>query len=76
MAARSIITSFCYGMKIAARVPGIALSWRSKRSIAKDQLRRELMAYGFEPHEARELSEMYPFKLGEMIQLARNTSAR
>jgi hypothetical protein len=75
MAARSIITSFCYGMKIAARVPSMALSWRSRRNRAKDQLKRELMAYGFEPHEARELSEMYPYKLGEMIQLARNTSA-
>jgi hypothetical protein len=53
------------------RAPGWAYQWSRGYRRARGAFRRQLVASGIPPEEARELSEMYPFKMGDLIEAAR-----
>jgi hypothetical protein len=53
------------------RAPGWAYQWSRGYRRARGAFRRQLVASGISPEEARELSEMYPFKMGDLIEAAR-----
>jgi len=53
------------------RAPGWAIQWSRGYRRARGAFRRHLVASGIPPEEARELAEMYPFKMGDLIDAAR-----
>ena len=53
------------------RVPGYAYQWSTGYKRARSEFRRQLVADGIPPKEAKELAELYPFKIGDIIEAAR-----
>ena len=49
------------------------IKYRLGRRRAMNTFKRELIACGVPPNEAEELRRMYPFDLGDIIDLARGT---
>ncbi|HEX9914007.1 MAG TPA: hypothetical protein VGB32_03730 [Candidatus Bathyarchaeia archaeon] len=64
---RALITA----LGLMVRAPGWAYQWSRGYRRARGAFRRQLVASGIPPEEARELSEMYPFKMGDLIEAAR-----
>jgi hypothetical protein len=56
------------------RVPGYAIQWSSGYKRARTEFRRQLVAEGVPPEEARELAGLYPFKMGDLIEAAREAN--
>ena len=52
----------------------MAMNYYLKRRGAVNRFRRELIAGGVPPDEARELAKMYPFKLREAMKATRGFS--
>jgi len=55
---------------LMVRVPGYAYQWSSGYKRARSEFRRQLVADGIPPKEARELADLYPFKVGDLIEAA------
>lgn len=64
---RALVKTF--GLMV--RAPGWAVQWSSGYRRARGAFRRQLMAQGVPEAEARELSELYPFKMGDLLEAAR-----
>ena len=56
---------------LMVRVPGYAYQWSTGYKRARSEFRRQLVADGIPPKEAKELAELYPFKIGDIIEAAR-----
>ncbi len=74
MSGRSYVSTAYYGMKMMAKVPGFLIQWRLQYRRAKNHFRKELIAAGMSKKEANELADMYPFKLGEFVSLAKKST--
>jgi len=59
---------------LMVRVPGYAIQWSSGYKRARSDFRRQLVADGISPKEARELADLYPFKMGDLIEAAREAN--
>jgi hypothetical protein len=70
---RTLSTIF-YFTKMMFSFPGILASYYSRRRKAVSLFRKELIESGIPPSEARELANLYPFKLSEMVDIARQFS--
>ena len=57
---------------LAIRAPGWLLSYSNGYKRAKKAFRKQLIAQGIHPEEAYELAELYPFKMSDFWELARN----
>ncbi|MCW4050705.1 MAG: hypothetical protein NWE89_13320 [Candidatus Bathyarchaeota archaeon] len=55
------------------KVPKYLIQWRLRRGRAKSCFRKELIASGVPPEEASELTELFPFDMGELIATVRST---
>ena len=64
------------GFGLFTRVPGYLIQWRFKRGNAKYQFKKELISAGIPRNEARELANLYPFKMDDFVALARRPSTR
>jgi len=62
--------------KLILSLLGIAVRYYFKRRKALGQFKRELIASGLSPQEAKELTNVYPFKFGEIMRLAQGFSGR
>ena len=56
------------------RVPGYAIQWSRGYNRARSEFRRQLVADGIPPKEARELAELYPFRMSDLIEAAREAN--
>ncbi len=56
------------------RVPGYAIQWSRGYKRARSEFRRQLVADGVPPEEARELAGLYPFKMSDFIEAAREAN--
>ncbi len=59
---------------LMVRVPGYAIQWSTGYKRARSEFRRQLVADGIPPKEARELADLYPFKMGDLIEAAREAN--
>jgi hypothetical protein len=59
---------------LMVRVPGYAIQWSSGYKRARSEFRRQLVADGIPHEEARELADLYPFKMSEIIEAAREVN--
>ena len=59
------------GLRIGLKFPGMMIRWKLQHNKAKNQFKKTLVNSGLPPSEAQELAELYPFKLEELIILAR-----
>jgi hypothetical protein len=57
---------------LMARAPGWLLQWNINRRRAKNTFERELLAAGLSPLEAKELGELYPFSMEDLLESARS----
>ena len=71
---RVTIYSIFFILKLIIRLPGMLISYYVKRRRAVGQFRRELVAQGVPQDEAKELGNLYPFKLSEILTLTRGLS--
>lgn len=71
---RRSLTTFFYMTKLILSLPSIVVRYYFKRRKALGQFKRELIASGLSQQEAKELANVYPFKLGEVMTLARGFS--
>ena len=62
-----------HGLRVVLKAPVILVRWKLGHRRAKNTFRKELISSGISEHEARELAELYPFKLEDIITLARST---
>ena len=56
---------------LMVKVPGYAIQWSTGYKRARSEFRRQLVADGIPPKEAKELADLYPFKMGDLIEAAR-----
>lgn len=56
---------------LIVRFPIIYVKWLYKHWRAKNTFKRHLLSEGFPANEAHELTKLYPFKIGDMMQLAK-----
>jgi hypothetical protein len=59
---------------LMVRVPGYAIQWSSGYKRARSEFRRQLVADGIPHEEARELADLYPFKMSDIIEAAREVN--
>jgi hypothetical protein len=71
---RVALSTTFFILKLIFRLPGMIISYYLRRRSATGRFRRELVARGVPPSEAKELGKMYPFKLGDVITVARGFS--
>jgi len=62
--------------KLILSLPGMVLRFYFRRRRALGQFKRELIASGISSGEAEELADVYPFKLEEIMSLARGLPKR
>ena len=72
MSSWSSLKTITRSIYLIARVPGWLLQWNINRSRAKKTFEKELLAAGISPKDARELRELYPFNMQDMIETARS----
>jgi len=58
---------------LMVRAPGWAIQWSTGYRRARGAFRRQLMAQGVPEAEAKELAELYPFKMGDLIEAAKGS---
>ncbi len=59
---------------LMVRVPGYAIQWSTGYKRARSEFRRQLVADGIPPKEAKELAQLYPFKMSDLIEAAREAN--
>jgi hypothetical protein len=59
---------------LMVRVPGYAIQWSTGYKRARSEFRRQLIADGIPHEEAKELAELYPFKMSDLIEAAREVN--
>ena len=74
MSIRRTLSTIFYFTKLMFSFPGILASYYSRRRKAVSLFRKELIESGITLTEARELADLYPFKLGEIVNIARQFS--
>lgn len=57
---------------LMVRAPGWAIQWSTSYRRARGEFRRQLVAQGVPEAEAGELSMLYPFKMGDIIEAVRS----
>jgi hypothetical protein len=62
-----------HGLRVMLKAPGILVRWKLGHRRAKNTFKKELIASGISKYEAKDLAELYPFKLEDIISLARST---
>ena len=60
-----------HGLRVGLKFPGMLIQWKLQHRKAKNEFKKTLVNSGLPPMEAEELAELYPFKLEELISLAR-----
>ena len=60
-----------HGLRIGLKFPGMMIPWKLRHKKAKNQFKETLVNSGLPPGKAQELAEFYPFKLEELVSLAR-----
>lgn len=65
---------FFITLQLALRLPGMALRYYFKRRGARARFKNELVASGLPQDVADELASSYPFKLGDMMRMAKSFS--
>ena len=71
---RVALSTTFFILKLIFRLPGMLISYYLRRRSALGHFRRELVAQGVPPREAKELGKLYPFKLGDVLTVARGFS--
>ena len=74
MSGRTYVSTVFYGVKMLAKVPCFLFPWRLQYRRAENHFREELIAAGMSKKETNKLADMYPFKLGEFMSLARKST--
>ena len=59
---------------LMVRVPGYAIQWSTGYKRARSEFRRQLIAGGIPHEEAKELAKLYPFKMSDLIEAAREVN--
>ena len=54
------------------RAPGWALNYSMSYKRAKNQFKQQLIEHGIPRGEAEDLAELFPFKMSDLIETARN----
>lgn len=72
---RGTLLTFFYMLKFTFSVPVITIRFWYRRRKAVGLFKKELIAQGLSKKEANELADVYPFKLGDVIGLARSLSS-
>jgi hypothetical protein len=70
------ISSAFFILKMIFILPGIIIRYYLKRRSAIGHFKKELEVSGVPSKEAKELAKIYPFKLGDMIKVARGISQK
>ncbi|UCD45738.1 MAG: hypothetical protein JSV27_04435 [Candidatus Bathyarchaeota archaeon] len=73
MSIRSILTTIFYFFKIFFTLPLVLWRYYFGRKGAVRRFKKELISSGVPRKEANELAQLYPFKLSEVWELARET---
>ena len=60
-----------HGLRVGLKFPGMMIQWKLQHRKAKNEFKKTLVNSGLPPGEAQELAELYPFKLEDLISLAR-----
>jgi hypothetical protein len=71
---RTTLSSAFFILKMIFIMPGIIIRYYLKRRSAIGHFKKELEVSGVPSEEAKELAKIYPFKLGDMIKIARGFS--
>lgn len=56
---------------LMVKVPGWGIQWSTSYRRARGAFRRQLMAQGVPESEARELADLYPFKMSDLVEAVR-----
>ena len=60
-----------HGLRIGLKLPGMMIRWKLQYRKAKTQFKMTLIDSGLPLREAEDLADLYPFKLEDLISLAR-----
>ncbi|MFH0849746.1 MAG: hypothetical protein V1924_02255 [Candidatus Bathyarchaeota archaeon] len=71
MTGRFSLLALVKALGLMVRAPGWAIQWSTGYRRARGAFRRQLMAQGVP--EAKELAELYPFKMGDLIEAAKGS---
>ena len=71
MSTMGYASTIYHGLRIGFKFPGMIIRWKLQYRTAKKRFKNELIKFGLPPEEAKELAELYPFKLEDIIELAR-----
>ncbi|MFP3951435.1 MAG: hypothetical protein ACLFVP_04765 [Candidatus Bathyarchaeia archaeon] len=74
MSVRSALAGLNSWFKIAIKAPSLTLQWYTRRRKAKKVFREELVRNGVPNDEAKSLADDYPFKIGDLLNLAWRSS--
>jgi hypothetical protein len=56
---------------LIVRVPGWAIDYSLSYKRAKNEFKRYLLEHGVPKEQAKELADLYPFKMRDLIETAR-----
>ena len=73
MTGRFSLRALVKALGLMVRAPGWAIQWSTGYRRARGAFRRQLMAQGVPEAEAKELAELYPFKMGDLIEAAKGS---
>jgi hypothetical protein len=73
VSSRFSLLALVKALGLMVRAPGWAIQWSTGYRRARGAFRRQLMAQGVPEAEAKELAEMYPFKMGDLIEAAKGS---
>lgn len=60
-----------HGLRFGLKLPGMMIRWKLQYRKAKTQFKMTLIDSGLPAREAEDLADLYPFKLEDLISLAR-----
>ncbi|MBC8463317.1 hypothetical protein H8D76_03055 [Candidatus Bathyarchaeota archaeon] len=72
MSAWTTLRSIPAVLGLIVRAPGWALNYSLSYKRAKKQFKRQLIEQGVPREEAEDLAELFPFKMSDIIETARN----
>ena len=59
---------------LMVRAPGWALNYSMSYKRAKNQFKQQLIEHGVPRGEAEDLAELFPFKMSDLIEMARKVN--
>ena len=72
MSARIALRTIPAALGLMIRAPGWAINYSLSYKRAKKEFKRHLIEQGISREEAEDLAELFPFKMSEIIETARN----